>query len=79
MSDFLQRVLQGYRPLYLRGLLMDGQYRLPVSPPVETRPRGKPVPATRPPRLQTIATVAMTGLCAGATIAAAGRPNGETL
>lgn len=79
MSDFLQRVLQAYRPLYLRGLLMDGQYRLPVSPPSEAGSRREHVPATRPPRLQTVATVAMTGLCACAAIAAAGLPNGETL
>ncbi|SFR95860.1 hypothetical protein SAMN05216570_1283 [Dyella sp. OK004] len=77
MSDFLQRVLQGYRPLYLRGLLLDGQHRLPVSSPPATKPHGRPASTTRPPRLQTIATVAMTGLCAGAAIAAAGRPNGE--
>lgn len=27
----LQRVLMAYRPLYLRGLLLDGQYRLPAT------------------------------------------------
>ena len=26
------RILMAYRPLYLRGLLMDGQYRYPVRP-----------------------------------------------
>lgn len=31
MSNFIDRVLAAYRPLYLRGLLMDGQYRLPVT------------------------------------------------
>jgi hypothetical protein len=30
MSNFIDRVLTAYRPLYLRGLLMDGQYRLPA-------------------------------------------------
>ncbi|GGA31125.1 hypothetical protein [Dyella nitratireducens] len=30
MSNFIDRVLAAYRPLYLRGLLMDGQYRLPA-------------------------------------------------
>jgi hypothetical protein len=29
MSDLVNRVLAAYRPLYLRGLLMDGQYQLP--------------------------------------------------
>lgn len=31
MSNFIDRVLMSYRPMYLRGLLMDGQYRLPVT------------------------------------------------
>lgn len=31
MSNFIDRVLTAYRPMYLRGLLMDGQYRLPVT------------------------------------------------
>jgi hypothetical protein len=31
MSRFIDRVLAAYRPMYLRGLLMDGQYRLPVA------------------------------------------------
>lgn len=26
------RILMAYRPLYLRGLLMDGQYKLPIHP-----------------------------------------------
>jgi hypothetical protein len=40
MNDLVNRILSAYRPLYLRGLLMDGQYRLPVqqqAPP----PKGK--------------------------------------
>ncbi len=28
----LERILMAYRPLYLRGLLMDGQYSLPARP-----------------------------------------------
>ncbi|WP_266184198.1 hypothetical protein [Dyella humicola] len=28
----LERILMAYRPLYLRGLLMDGQYKLPARP-----------------------------------------------
>lgn len=37
MSNFIDRVLTAYRPLYLRGLLMDGQYRLPATP--EQKPK----------------------------------------
>ncbi|WP_333679574.1 hypothetical protein [Dyella sp.] len=29
-NRFIDRVLAAYRPMYLRGLLMDGQYCLPV-------------------------------------------------
>ncbi|GLQ45205.1 hypothetical protein GCM10007862_02560 [Dyella lipolytica] len=32
MNNVIDRVLAAYRPLYLRGLLMDGQYRLPKPP-----------------------------------------------
>jgi hypothetical protein len=35
MNPILHRVLMAYRPLYLRGLLMDGQYRLPISEGVD--------------------------------------------
>jgi hypothetical protein len=31
----LERILMAYRPLYLRGLLMDGQYKLPACPALE--------------------------------------------
>ena len=31
MNKMLQRTLVAYRPLYLHGLLMDGQYRLPTT------------------------------------------------
>ena len=40
MNDLVNRILLAYRPLYLRGLLMDGQYRQPAqqkAPP----PKGK--------------------------------------
>lgn len=30
-NHFIDRLLAAYRPMYLRGLLMDGQYRLPAS------------------------------------------------
>jgi hypothetical protein len=36
MNNFVDRLLAAYRPLYLRGLLMDGQYRLP--PAQESKP-----------------------------------------
>lgn len=29
-KNFVDRLLAAYRPMYLRGLLMDGQYRLPA-------------------------------------------------
>lgn len=29
MNKFLHHALMAYRPLYLHGLLLDGQYRLP--------------------------------------------------
>jgi len=33
MAFPLGKILMAYRPLYLRGLLMDGQYRPPASTP----------------------------------------------
>jgi len=30
-KPMLDRVLMAYRPLYLQGLLLDGQYRLPTK------------------------------------------------
>ncbi|MHB1058521.1 MAG: hypothetical protein ACYC0F_11660 [Rhodanobacter sp.] len=39
MNKILQRTLMAYRPLYLNGLLLDGQYRLPkADPPDVTGP-----------------------------------------
>ena len=35
-KNFMDRLLIAYRPMYLRGLLMDGQYRLPA--PQENKP-----------------------------------------
>lgn len=35
-NHFIDRLLAAYRPMYLRGLLMDGQYRLPA--PQENKP-----------------------------------------
>ena len=31
MAFSIGKILMAYRPLYLRGLLMDGQYRLPAT------------------------------------------------
>lgn len=45
MRPALRRVLMAYRPLYLNGLLRDGQYRLPRS--ADTGSAGTPA---RPPR-----------------------------
>jgi len=39
MAFCMGKILMAYRPLYLRGLLMDGQYRLPASTPPP--PNGK--------------------------------------
>lgn len=36
----LHRILMAYRPLYLRGLVVDGQYRLPPSEPSGAAPGG---------------------------------------
>ncbi|HEX7732690.1 MAG TPA: hypothetical protein VF415_08595 [Rhodanobacter sp.] len=39
-KPMLDRVLMAYRPLYLQGLLLDGQYRLPqAAKPKDTHER----------------------------------------
>lgn len=49
----IERILMAYRPLYLRGLLMDGQYTLPArtapAPAVETERTSTEVAAKRMP------------------------------
>ena len=35
MNKLLQRTVAAYRPLYLRGLLLDSRYRLPKTVPPE--------------------------------------------
>ncbi len=35
MHPLLQRTLMAYRPLYLNGLLLDGQYKLPKAAPTD--------------------------------------------
>ncbi len=68
MGDLMNRVLMAYRPLYLRGLLMDGQYRLPAAPePPAQGARATPGPCAR-------SSTAPSGLLAGTLIAAAARP-----
>jgi hypothetical protein len=51
----IERILMAYRPLYLRGLLMDGQYTLPArptpAPVVETERSSTEVAAERMPSL----------------------------
>ncbi|HEY8328513.1 MAG TPA: hypothetical protein VIO59_08750 [Rhodanobacter sp.] len=41
MHPLLQRTLMAYRPLYLNGLLLDGQYKLPKTDPPDG-PAGPP-------------------------------------
>ncbi|HET6554072.1 MAG TPA: hypothetical protein VFG49_11100 [Dyella sp.] len=49
------KILMAYRPLYLRGLLMDGQYKLPASNPATTGKRADtPAPEAKSERLPTV-------------------------
>jgi hypothetical protein len=76
MHNWIDRVLTAYRPLYLRGLLMDGQYRLPQpprQPPVSGKREIHLTPAFKPGRRRVLvatATVAAVSLCTGATLPA---------
>ncbi|GAB2573309.1 hypothetical protein ISP15_04380 [Dyella jejuensis] len=69
MNHFIHRVLAAYRPMYLRGLLMDGQYHLP-APPEKPPAKGKLIeltPAFEPSRRRVVlaaATAVAAGLCA---------------
>jgi hypothetical protein len=45
MAFPIGKILMAYRPMYLRGLLMDGQYRLPASTSAPTP--GKTIKANR--------------------------------
>ncbi len=70
MGSLLNRVLMAYRPLYLRGLLMDGQYRLLMAPERSPdSPGGKRKKATESPSR----AAAPSGLAATVVIAAAAR------
>lgn len=64
MANFIDRVLTAYRPLYLRGLLMDGQTRLPEPPPVTPEKGNRVVqltPAFDPGRKRVLVTPAAGG------------------
>lgn len=70
MNKLIDRILMAYRPLYLRGLLMDGQYRLPVAetkPPIAGSKVIQLVPAFEPKRRRVLRGPAATtaGLVAG--------------
>lgn len=68
MSNFVDRVLMAYRPMYLRGLLMDGQYRLPATAPTKPEKGNRVVqltPAFDPARRRVLVTpvAASASLC----------------
>ncbi|HET7330410.1 hypothetical protein [Dyella sp.] len=61
MSQLIDRILMAYRPLYLRGLLMDGQYRLPAAPEKKPEKGDRVVqltPAFEPERKRVLLTPA---------------------
>lgn len=63
MTDLVHRILGLYRPVYLRGLMMDGQYRLPArqtARPSHDRPI-LPKPAFDPGRQRVLTTPALAG------------------
>ena len=69
MSQLIDRILMAYRPLYLRGLLMDGQYRLPAAPEKKPEKGDRVVqltPAFEPERKRVLlapATAAARNVC----------------
>jgi hypothetical protein len=57
MKNLTHRILMAYRPLYLRGLLMDGQYEGPCAeqqPPVKGTKVIHLVPAFEPKRTRVL-------------------------
>jgi hypothetical protein len=76
MANWIDKVLTAYRPMYLRGLLMDGQYKLPVTaqkPPVSGKRKMEPRPAFAPERRRVLvatATAAVVSLCTSAVLTA---------
>lgn len=41
------KILMAYRPLYMRGLLMDGQYKLPATTQEPTTGKREKAPSTQ--------------------------------
>jgi len=77
MSNLIDRVLTMYRPLYLRGLLMDGQYRLPETPSKKPDKGSRVVeltPAFDPGRRRTLVT--KTPAVAGVHVRSGNEPSG---
>lgn len=74
MNNLIHRVLMAYRPMYLRGLLMDGQYRLPKEPEKPSVSGQRVIhltPVFQPDRRRVLvatATAAAVGLCARSTL-----------
>lgn len=63
MSNLFDRILMAYRPMYLRGLLMDGQYRLPAAQEKKSEKGNRVVqvtPAFDPGRQRVLIAPAMT-------------------
>lgn len=57
MKNLTHRILMAYRPLYMRGLLMDGQYKVPCAeqrPPVKGSKVIHLVPAFEPKRTRVL-------------------------
>lgn len=63
-KNFMDRLLAAYRPMYLRGLLMDGQYQLPAKQTEEKPEKGNRVvqltPAFEPERKRVLVMPAAT-------------------
>jgi hypothetical protein len=58
MKSIANRLLQAYRPLYLHGLLMDGQYRIPST----DIPVDRAMPASGSASRKRMLLVALAGL-----------------
>ncbi len=51
MNTLLQRLVKAYRPLYLRGLLLDGRYRPPATRPTDNPAASASLPGVGKRRL----------------------------
>ena len=88
MATWIDKVLTAYRPLYMRGLLMDGQYKLPETknkPPLSGKRLIPLQPAFEPGRRRVLvatATAAAVSLCTQAALTATDQapaaPNGTS-